>query len=200
VYGLALVGMLAFYTLPVQLPFYLERVTGGGATASGAVLAVAMLAGGVVAGQYRRVRARLGIYGTVVATFAAMGVGFLILGSASGLAGVVVGVAVVGGAQGSLVPNLNAWAAAIVPESARGRALSGVVTGLFLGQFLSALVSQGALAAVGLGGTYLAAGACLLAVGVAAAGVRLRAGRSPAGAAADDDGSRSGATANATDD
>jgi MFS family permease len=179
VVGLALVGMLAFYTLPVQLPFYLERVTGRGAAASGGVLAVAMLSGGLVAGGYRRLRDRLGIYGTVVATFLAMGAGLVVLGAAGGLVGIVVGVAVVGGAQGALVPNLNAWAAAIVPDGARGRALSGVVTGLFLGQFLSALVSQGALARVGPGTMYAGAGVVLLGVaGVAAVG-RARAGRSP---------------------
>lgn len=186
--------MLAFYTLPVQLPFYLEQVTGGGAAASGGVLAVAMLSGGLVASQYRRVRGRLGIYGTVVATFLAMGVGLVVLGAAGGLAGIVAGVAVVGGAQGALVPNLNAWAAAVVPDGARGRALSGVVTGLFLGQFLSALVSQGALASVDLGTMYAGAGVVLLGVAGLAAVGRARAGRSPASrsgpagrAAAEDD-------------
>jgi MFS family permease len=181
VYGLALVGMLAFYTLPVQLPFYLAATTGGGAAASGAVLAVAMLAGGAVASQYRRIRARLGIYGTVAATFLAMGGGLVLLGAAGGLAGVVAGVAVVGGAQGSLVPNLNAWVAAVVPDATRGRALSGVVTGLFLGQFLSSLAAQGALARVGLGTMYAGAGVALLAVGTVAVLGRLRAGAGPEG-------------------
>jgi MFS family permease len=194
VYALAFLGMVAFYTLPVQLPFYLEAVTGGGAAVAGVVLAVAMLSGGVVAGSYRRLRARLGIYGTVVATFLAMGVGLLVLGGAGGLAGIVVGVAVVGGAQGALVPNLNAWAAAVVPDGLRGRALSGVTAGLFLGQFASALAVRGALARVDFGAMYVAAGAALLGVAAVAGVVRLRAGRSPAGAAP------ATGTATATDD
>jgi MFS family permease len=164
------------HTLPVQLPFYLEQVTGGGAAASGGVLAVAMLSGGLVASQCRRVRDRLGIYGTVVATFLAMGVGLVVLGAAGGLVGIVAGVAVVGGAQGALVPNLNAWAAAVVPDGARGRALSGV----FLGQLLSALAAQGALVSVGLGTMYAGAGAVLLGVAGLAAVGRARTGRSPA--------------------
>jgi MFS family permease len=192
VYGLAIVGMLAFYTLPVQLPFYLDRVVGGGAAALGAVLAVAMLTGGIVASQYRRIKDRLGIYGTVVGTFSMMGVGFVVLGVASGLVGVVAGVAIVGGAQGSLVPNLNAWAAAIVPDGARGRALSGVTAGLFLGQFLSALVSQGVLAGAGLETMYVGAGVGLLCVGIAAAIVRIRTERSPASVTAAAVGSTEG--------
>jgi MFS family permease len=183
VYGLAFVGMLAFYTLPVQVPFYVEQTTGSGAAVSGGVLAVAMLSGGVVASQYPWFRSRLGIYGTVVGTFLAMGAGLGLLGLASGLPGIVLGVAVVGGAQGSLVPNLNAWAAAVVPDAARGRALSGVITGLFLGQFCSALVAGQALAAVDLETMYAGAGVVLLVVAGAAAVVRLRAGRSPAGVA-----------------
>jgi hypothetical protein len=67
-----------------------------------------MLAGGIVASGYRRLRARLGIYGTVVVTFLAMGVGFVIPEAATGLTSIVAGVAVVGGAQEALVPNLNA--------------------------------------------------------------------------------------------
>lgn len=188
IYGLALVGMLAFYTLPVQLPFYLERVTGGGATASGAVLAVAMLAGGIVASQYRRLRARLGIFGTLAVTFGAMGAGLVTMGAAGGLGGVVVGVAVVGGAQGTLVPNLNAWTAAVVPGEARGRALSGVVTGLFLGQFASALASRGGARGGRIGTMYAGAGVLLLCVAVAAAVPRVRTGPSPTGV--DPDGAR----------
>jgi MFS family permease len=189
VYTLAFVGMVAFYTLPVQLPFYLEALTGSGAATAGGVLAVAMLAGGVVASGYRQLRARLGIYGTVVVTFLAMGVGLVILGAATGLTGIVAGVAVVGGAQGALVPNLNAWAAAVVPDGARGRALSGVTAGLFLGQFASALATRGALARVDLGMMYVTAGAVLVGVAAIAVVVRLRSGRSPAGAALADDGS-----------
>jgi MFS family permease len=202
VYGLALLGMLAFYTLPVQLPFYLAETVGSGAATSGAVLAVAMLAGGVVASQYRRVRGRLGIHGAAAATFLSMGAGFVLLGAASSLPGIVLGVAVVGGAQGALVPNLNAWAAAVVPDGARGRALSGVVTGLFLGQFCSALAARGALSQVGLGPMYAGAGGVLLLVGGVAVVGRVRAGRSPAGVdagpdAADDDAT--GPTTPATD-
>jgi predicted MFS family arabinose efflux permease len=182
VFALAFVGMLAFYTLPVQVPFYVEQVTGGGAAVSGGVLAVAMLSGGVVASTYPRLRDRLGIYGTVVGTFLAMGAGLGLLGFAAGLPGIVVGVAVVGGAQGSLVPNLNAWAAAVVPDGARGRALSGVVTGLFLGQFCSALVVEGALGGVDSGTMYVGAGVVLLAVAGVAGVVRVRSGRSPTGA------------------
>jgi MFS family permease len=158
VVGLALVGMLAFYTLPVQIPFYVERVTGGGTALAGGVLAAAMLAGGVVAAGYRPVRAALGVDGTLVATFLTMAVGFALLGAAGSLPGLVAGVVVIGGAQGLLVPNLNAVAAAMVPDERRGRALSFVVTGLFLGQFLSALVSGGAVAAVDIRTMYFGAG------------------------------------------
>jgi MFS family permease len=161
VVGLALVGMLAFYTLPVQIPFYVERVSGGGTALAGGVLAAAMLAGGVVAAGYRTVRAALGAEWTLVATFVTMAAGFVLLGSAGSLPALVAGVVVVGGAQGLLVPNLNAIAAATVSNERRGRALSLVVTGLFLGQFCSALASGGAVAAFDIRTMYLGAGLLL---------------------------------------
>jgi MFS family permease len=190
VVGLALVGMLAFYTLPVQLPFYVDRVTSGGAALTGGVLATAMLAGGVVAAHYRRVRAVLGADWTLVVTFLTMGGGFVLLWAASSLGSMVAGVAVVGGAQGLLVPNLNAIAAMLVPDERRGRALSLVVTGLFLGQFLSALVSGAAVAALDIRTMYLGGG--LLLILVAATVARMtRTGPAtderPAGPAVDDD-------------
>ena len=166
VVGLALVGMLAFYTLPVQIPFYVEHVTGGGTALAGGVLAAAMLAGGVVAAGYRSVRAALGVDGTLVATFLTMAAGFALLGAAGSLPGLVIGVVVIGGAQGVLVPNLNAVAAAMVPDASRGQALSLVVTGLFLGQFLSALASGAAVAAADIRTMYFGAGLLLTLVAV----------------------------------
>ena len=61
-----------------------------------------------------------------------------------------------------MVPNLNVWLANETPAALRGRVLGGFTTALFLGQFLSAVVSQPVSAAVGLAGLYLSAGALLL--------------------------------------
>lgn len=55
---------------------------------------------------------------------------------------------------GLLTPNLNVWTTITVPAALRGRALGGLTTCLFLGQFLSPIVTQPLNQAINLAGTY----------------------------------------------
>jgi MFS family permease len=75
--------------------------------------------------------------------------------------GVVVGLAVAGAGSGFLLTNLNAWIAAVTPESVRGRALSALTSAFFLGQFLSPLVVQPVRDTLGLGTTFVGVGILL---------------------------------------
>ena len=62
------------------------------------------------------------------------------------------------------MPNLNVWLSSIIPDALRGRALGGLTTFFFLGQFLSPLVSQPVTNAVGLGRTYFITGIALVVI------------------------------------
>lgn len=67
---------------------------------------------------------------------------------------------------GLLMPNLNVWTSTEVSDKLRGRALGGLTTFFFLGQFLSPIASQPISQAVGLTATYGLAGVFLLVLGV----------------------------------
>ncbi|WP_255681663.1 MFS transporter [Natrinema sp. SYSU A 869] len=158
--ALGLVGQIIFYVIPVQIPFYLETRTGANSTMIGAALAVSTGAGGVASLLYGCIRRSLSVLGIVALTFGFMSIGYAVIGVSGTVPGVVVGLAVAGAGSGFLLTNLNAWIAAVSPESVRGRALSALTSAFFLGQFLSPLVVQPVSDTLGLGTTFVGSGYC----------------------------------------
>jgi len=168
-YLVAALCMIAFYLVPSQLPFHLESTLGTGPTGSGAALAVSTMSGMITSLAYGRIRARIGFASILAVTLALMGAGYLMISASKSYTLVLAGLTVGGFGLGLLMPNLNLWVTARAPARHRGRALGGLGTAVFLGQFLSPLVSQPIAQRVGLGPVFGIAGALLFlgAVGVA---------------------------------
>ena len=159
-------NMVAFYLIPVQLPFYLKNISNASASASGLAIAASTLASSIASLRYGFVKKRLGYVSIVVTAFAIAAVGYLIIGVAGSYNIVLIGLIVSGLGFGLLMPNLNVWLSSIVSDAARGRALGGLTTFFFLGQFLSPIVSQPITDSVGLGKTYVFTAIALLIVAV----------------------------------
>ncbi len=166
VYALALTGMLIFYMIPVQLPFLLRQLGESRAALAGLAVGISTVVGSVVSLRYAQVRQRLGYRSIMAVLFACMGCGYVIIGLAGTYAVVVGGLAVSGLGQGLLTPNMANWAGEVAPPAARGRVMGGLTTSLFLGQFLSPLLMQPLLGAVGLGGAFLTAAGVLFTLAV----------------------------------
>ena len=164
IYGVALFYMVAFYLIPVQLPFYLKNLSNASASASGLAIAAFTLASSIASLRYGSIKQRLGFVSIVVAAFAIAAIGYVIIGFAGSYNLVLLGLIVAGLGFGLLMPNLNVWLASIIPDSLRGRALGGLTSFFFLGQFLSPIVSQPVTNLVGLGNTYIFTGVVLLVV------------------------------------
>jgi MFS family permease len=160
-YALTLVGMMLFYLIPVQLPFLLRRLGIQSSALAGLAVGVAMGVGSMVSWRYARVRQMLGYRSIMAVLFACMGLGYLIIGTSHSYAAVVAGLAVAGLGTGLLTPNTSHWAGALAPEAVRGRVMGGLTTSVFLGQFLSPILAQPLIGALGLGGAFLAAGILL---------------------------------------
>jgi MFS family permease len=162
---LVMIGIeIVFYLIPVQLPFYLQALTGASASQSGLAISVMAFFYALASLQYGRVASRLDHFEVLTIAFALVGVGYLLISSAGGWAIIVLGLLLGGIGLGLLIPNLNVWLADETPPALRGRVLGGLTTALFLGQFLSPIVGQPVSAIVGLGGLYLSAGALLLVI------------------------------------
>ena len=162
IYGVALFYMVTFYLIPVQLPFYLQSLGSESASASGLAIAASTLASSIASLRYGFVKQHLGFVKIVVLAFGVAAVGYIIIGLSSSYNFVLLGLVIVGLGFGLLMPNLNVWLSNIVPDALRGRALGGLTTFFFLGQFLSPIVSQPVSNIFGLGQTYKVAGIALL--------------------------------------
>ena len=174
-YAVMFLGVIVFYTVPTQAPFWLDRVGGAGPAVAGALIAAVNLVMTVVGLNFRRLRARWDFPVLAAAMFAAFAAGLAVLGSAGGLGSAAAGMVVVGVGIGLLNPVVNGWVVASVAPGARTKALGLLTSALFLGQFASPLLAQPVIDAAGLGWTFGYAGILAAVVaGVMAGALLLR--------------------------
>ncbi|WP_307808198.1 MFS transporter [Streptomyces oryzae] len=170
-YVLALVATLAFYMAPTQLPFLLDGY-GGGPAVTGAVIAGSTLSSVLGALAFPSLRRRLPSTAITTVSVALLGVGWLLVGTAGGIARIVAGLLVGGAGVGLVVPNLNLRLGELAPPDRRGRVLSGLVTGIFLGQFLSPLAVEPLIRSADIADAFTWTGLAM-AAGAAVAALRL---------------------------
>lgn len=161
IYASIMLMQVVFYLIPVQLPFYLVNLSNASATQSGLAIAFCTLFSAFASMAYGKIKQRYSLIVILALSFALMGVGNIIIGLASTYSIVLLGLVVAGMGLGLAIPNLNVWLSAEVPDSLRGRALGGLTTFMFLGQFLSPIVTQPLNNSLGLAATYGIAGVIL---------------------------------------
>lgn len=172
IYAVALVGIGAVFVLIVHLPFYLTSQAGVTNSQVGLALSLQALPAGFIALQYQRLRTRLSVQAIAAVAFLSLGINLVVAALTSSYALVVAGLLIGGIGLGLLPPNLIAWVAIVAPPAARGRAVGGLNTALFLGQFLSPLLTQPMIEQVGTAASFGVVGglSLLMAVVVYAAG------------------------------
>ncbi|WP_129790042.1 MFS transporter [Promicromonospora panici] len=170
-YLLALASTAVFYMAPAQLPFLLDGL-GVGAALTGVAIAGTTLTGLVGSLAFPAVRRRISPTAVTVTGLAALGAGWILVGLADGLPLALVGLLAGGLGVGLTVPNLNLRLGELAPVAQRGRVLAGLVSSIFLGQFLSP-IAVGTLAA-GLSDTFIWAGLLAATAAAIAAPLLLR--------------------------
>jgi MFS family permease len=166
IYGLTTLSQIAFYLIPVQLPFFLENLVKALPSQSGIAIALCTLFSAGASLTYGKLKQHLEFVTFLPMIFGLMGMGYLLIGQSSSWAQVLVGVAISGLGLGIVIPNMTVWLSSAVPDSIRGRALGWLSTAMFLGQFLSPIVTQPFTKSLGLGGVYAMMGGLLTLVGL----------------------------------
>ncbi|NEQ30080.1 MAG: MFS transporter [Leptolyngbya sp. SIO4C5] len=161
IYGSALLMQIIFYLIPVQMPFYLQQLTGANASRSGLAIAFSTLFSALASMNYGRIKRQFSHISILAIALGLMGLGYMGIGLVSNYWLILLVLIPAGCGLGLLMPNLSVWTATEVADSLRGRALGGLTTFFFLGQFLSPIVSQPVSQAVGLTATYGLAGVVL---------------------------------------
>jgi MFS family permease len=162
VYGLTTLSQIAFYLIPVQLPFFLDNLLKALPSQSGMAIALCTLFSAIASVTYGKLKQRMEFVTFLPVIFGLMGIGYLLLGQSSSWLQVLTGLAIAGMGLGLLMPNMSVWISSAVPDRMRGRALGGLSTAMFLGQFLSPIASQPLTKIVGLGGVYAMTGGGLV--------------------------------------
>jgi MFS family permease len=162
VYGLTTISQIAFYLIPVQLPFFLDSLVKASPSQSGMAIALCTLFSAIASVSYGKLKQKMEFVTFLPIIFGLMGIGYLLIGQSSIWAQVLVGLAISGMGLGILMPNMSVWLSSAVPDAMRGRALGGLSTSMFLGQFLSPIVTQPITKSLGLGGVYAFIGGLLV--------------------------------------
>jgi MFS family permease len=166
IYILTTLCQIAFYLIPVQLPFFLQKLVQALPTQSGMAIALCTLFGAIASVAYGKLKQRMDFIGFLPLSFGLIGCGYLAIGRSGSWGQVLVGLAIAGMGLGMLMPNMTVWLSSIVPDASRGKALGGLSTAMFLGQFLSPIVTQPLVKSLDLGGTYSSIGGILAIVAV----------------------------------
>jgi MFS family permease len=169
VYGITTLVQTIFYLIPVQLPFYLRNLNNATPAQSGQAIALCTLLSAFGSIMYGKVKARLDFVSILPFIFTFLGMGYTLIGFGKNLGVIMLGLAVAGVGLGLLMPNMTVWVSSTVPDAVRGRALGGLSTSLFLGQFLSPIIAQPVSVRVGLDMTYALSGGLLLVLAVVVA-------------------------------
>jgi MFS family permease len=167
IYGIALISQVVFYLIPVQLPFYLKTLANATASQSGLAIAFCTLFSACASFLYGKLKARFSFLSIAILDFILLGCGYSIIGMAPNYPLVLLGLGISGMGLGLLMPNLNVWISSITTDILRGRALGGLTSFFFLGQFLSPIIAQPITKIVGgLAMVYASAGLLLLGLSV----------------------------------
>jgi MFS family permease len=158
-------AMMLLYIIPIRGPFHLVEL-GHPAPLTIALLTTVPSAAAMVSGLLfaRQAGARSSQRWAAI-VYLLLASGFAVMASASGLAGLLVGLALCGLGFGLNGPTLTSWLQRSVPPHARGRAAGLFTTAVFLGQFLATFTVG---AAAELSFEMICAIASALALGVAA--------------------------------
>jgi MFS family permease len=155
IYVAVLIMVVLYFIIPIQLPFYLLDKTQASATQSGLTVAVATLSFALSSMLLAKRMARLDHITVLLLGYSLLGIGMLLITVSEGSAVMVPGLIAAGIGIGIAYPNLYVWLANSAPLAIRGRALGGMNTALFLGQFISPVISQPVVASYDLEGLFL---------------------------------------------
>lgn len=180
VFFAAMVNSVAFYSIPTQLPFFLKTLGVPEASRAGLAIAMVNVAAAGSAFAYTRVRARMKPAAVFTMAFALMAAGFVLVAGATDYGAVLGAMTALGTGLGFLMPSLTGAVLQNAPAALRGRVSGGLTASIFIGHFISPILTQPIIAASGYAGAYVWMGGMMGALALAGPAIlvlnRLRAG------------------------
>lgn len=150
IYALAFVTMLTIFIFPVHLPFLLTSKLGLSNTQIGLVLAFQTPIAIIISINYSKIKALLSFQTMFAIIFMSIGINHFIVATSNDYWMILFSMLFGGISLGLFPPTLNVWLASVISPDIRGRAISGLITFIFLAQFMTPIVTQPLVESVGL--------------------------------------------------
>jgi len=144
-----------FFIMPTQLPFFLDAEGYSSASMTGMTLSLLMLSGGAVALAYSPIQRAIGYAGVYAIGYAAMASGFLLMLNSGVALFILAGAALIGAGYAAVSPTFVALTLALAPQHRRGLAGGILTSSVFVGQFISPLLSTPVIMTAGYDGLFL---------------------------------------------
>ncbi len=148
-------GSVVYYLCPTQLPFYIRDYLGLGSVFVGVAIAVPPITYGLCALFYKKMSLRFSLFGLYSFGALLFGVGFLIIVFIHDFSALLTAMAIIGFGSGLVYINNSAWILKLAPNTERGKVAGILSSCIFLGQFLSPLLTQPLVARIGLFSAFL---------------------------------------------
>jgi MFS family permease len=142
IYVIGFISMLVFYSVPVQIPFYIRELGVGKNFYIGLAIMVSTFFGALTAVNYSRIKGKAHFEKVYVWSFLLVAASYLMISLSQGYPGVLVAMMLNGIGIGMIMPNSSLWLISISENDNRGKILGGLTTSFFLGQFLSPMATQ----------------------------------------------------------
>ena len=162
----AFITTISFYIIPVQLPFFLQKLEGITGNKMGLALGSLPFSQAITSFFYKRVKAKLDFTSIYSLGFAPMAIGMLIIGFSNCYWQTITGVLITGLGVGLLIPNGNLWMINLVPVQVRGKYVGFLTTATFLGMFFSPIIIQPVQNLVGMNTSFIVLGIALAVLSV----------------------------------
>lgn len=160
---------MIFFVMPTQLSFFFEVEGRDSPLMTAAALGMLMVSGGCFALFYPRIQRVIGYAGIFALGYGAMALGFLLLMPGAAALPSLAGAAAIGAGYALVSPSFIALALSLAPLRDRGLAGGVLTASVFVGQFVSPLISTPLIASHGYDGLFRGSTGLLVAMALAAA-------------------------------
>ncbi len=151
-------NMIAFYMVPVQMPFFLSETIQVNNTLAGVAIAMITFSSAMVSLLYRRIKARFSFYAIYTVVFIMIAAGYVLISQSTTYSMVIPALLIAGMGSGLFLPNVNLHIMELAPANLRGRFVSGITSAMFLGQFVSPIAVQPLVTQFSLAQTFMYVG------------------------------------------
>ena len=159
--SMAFFGMAMFYMIPVHIPFLLDRFGDMNSTRIGLALSSFVLMGAITSLNFHHFLRRLTYPAVYLLCFFLLGTGYVLISFSGSYHHIFLGMVIGGIGSGLLMPNSSIWLLSEAPEHLRGRISGILTTAVFLGQFLSPVMTQPLVDAISIPAAFLLVGSAV---------------------------------------